>query len=118
MKQIAILGALMILGIASLGRAKAAARSYTGEIMDSDCAKMGNHDAGYKMTSTNSPKDCTIACVKAGSKYVLYNPTTKVTYELDDQQKLEQFAGQKVTVVGALNVSTKTIHVQKIEPVS
>jgi hypothetical protein len=86
--------------------------------MDSACAKMGNHEAGYKMTNTNTPKDCTVACVKGGSKYVLYNPTTKTTYELDDQQKPEQFAGQKVKVVGAINVSTKTIHVQQIEPSS
>ena len=40
---------------------KRADKTYTGEIMDSTCAKMGNHDAGYKLTGTNTPKDCTLA---------------------------------------------------------
>lgn len=117
MKQLVMaLAALMILGTASLAHSKAAARTFTGEIMDSECAKMGNHDAGFKMTNTNTPKDCTLACVKAGSKFVLYNPARKATYQLDDQQKPEEFAGQRVRVVGTYDAATKTIHVEKIEP--
>ena len=106
---------LMIMGTLSFARPKTS-RTFAGEIMDSACAKMGNHDAGYKLTSTNTPKDCTLACVKAGSKFVLYNPTRKTAYQLDDQEKPKDFAGQEVKVVGTYDAATKTIHVEKIEP--
>ena len=104
---------LMIASTVSFG--KKADKTYTGEIMDSTCAKMGNHDAGYKLTGTNTPKDCTLACVKSGAKFVLYDATTKTTYELDDQDMAKDLAGQKVKVEGTLNNSTKTIHAAKIE---
>lgn len=88
--------------------------TYKGQIMDSACAKVGNHDAGYKMTGTHTPKDCTIACVNAGSKFVLYNPARKTAYVLDDQSQAKEFAGQNVKVEGTLDRSTHTIHVDKI----
>lgn len=109
------LAALMMMGTISFASSRAVTHTFRGQIMDSACAKMGNHDAGYKMTNTNTPKDCTLACVKAGSKFVLYNSITKRTYELDNQQKPEEFAGQNVRVVGTYNAKTKTIHVEKIE---
>ena len=40
---------------------------------------------------------------------------TKTTYELDDQDKAKDLAGQKVKVEGTLNHATKTIYVNKIE---
>jgi hypothetical protein len=106
--------ALMMLGTVSFAGPKTR-RTYTGEIMDATCAKMGNHDAGYKLTNTNTAKDCTVACVKGGAKFVLYNGTRKVTYELDDQDKSRDFAGQKVKVIGTYDAADKTIHVEKIE---
>ncbi|HVB99561.1 MAG TPA: hypothetical protein VNJ12_09580 [Candidatus Dormibacteraeota bacterium] len=95
--------------------AVAANRTFTGQIMDSACAKVGNHDAGYKMTGTHTPKDCTLACVKAGAKFVLYNSATKTIYKLDNQIKPRAFAGENVRVIGSYNPATKTIHVVKIE---
>ena len=113
-KLVLTLVALMMLGTVSFARPKPS-KTYTGEIMDATCAKMGNHDAGYKLTNTDTPKDCTQACVKGGAKFVLYNATRKLTYELDDQAKARDFAGQKVKVVGTYDAADKTIHVEKIE---
>ncbi len=90
-------------------------RTFTGRIMDSQCAKMGSHEMGYKMTGTNTPRECTLACVKAGGKFVLYNSATKTIYELDNQVKPRAFAGENVKVIGTYNASSKTIHVEKIE---
>jgi hypothetical protein len=104
---------LMIAATVSFG--KKADKTYAGEIMDSQCSKMGNHDAGYKLTGTNTPKDCALACVKAGGKFILYDATAKTAYELDDQDRAKDLAGQKVKVEGTLNSSTKTIHVDKIQ---
>jgi len=112
MRKLSLLAVMLMLG-ATMSFART--RSFSGEIMDSACAKMGSHDAGYSMTNTKTPKDCTLACVKAGSKFVLYNSAKKITYQLDNQKEPEQFAGEKVQVIGAYNTSTKTIHVEKIE---
>jgi hypothetical protein len=88
----------------TVGFAAQKVMSYTGEIWDSDCAKMGSHpDPDAKM--------CTTDCVKSGAKYVLYNAGAKTIYELDDQKKPSQFAGKKVVVTGTLDAKTKTIHV-------
>jgi uncharacterized protein DUF5818 len=56
-----------------------------------------------------------LACVKAGGKFVLYDATRKATYMLDDQEKPQAFAGQKVKVIGTYDKATKTIHVGSIE---
>jgi len=89
--------------------------TFTGEIMDSACAAMGSHEQMMKSEGSKSAKDCTLECVKKmGSKFVLYNPATKTTYQLDDQTKPEQFAGEKVDVTGTLDSATGTIHVESI----
>ncbi len=95
----------------------AASRTFIGEIMDGPCAKNGSHAAGYKMTGTDTPRECTLACVRAGAKFVLYNPDTKTIYKLDNQTEPRAFAGEIVKVIGTYNPSTKTIHVVKIEAV-
>ena len=57
--------------------------------------------------------DCTNACVSAhDAKYVLYDG--KEVYTLSDQKTPEKFAAQKVTVVGTLDVKTKTIRVDSM----
>lgn len=63
-------------------------------------------------------KACTLGCVKAGAQYVLYDSATKTTYQLDDQKKPEQFAGQEVTVTGNLDPADGTIHVANIKSAS
>ena len=83
MKNLWLIVVLLMVGTTVSFGAKAD-KAFTGEIMDSTCAKMGNHDAGYKLTGTSTAKDCSEACVKSGSKYVLYNASTKTVYELDN----------------------------------
>jgi hypothetical protein len=68
----------------------------------------------FKKEGTNDPKACTLACVKAGSKFVLFN-ADKSFYELSDQKKPATFAGQQVEVTGTLDKATKTIHVTSIK---
>jgi hypothetical protein len=90
-------------------------RSFSGAIMDSQCVSMGGHETMYSDEIKN-PKDCTIQCVKYdGGKYELYNIDTQKEYQLDDQKKAEQFAGEKVTVTGTYDASSETIHITKIE---
>ncbi len=125
MKKLA-LSVVVILAVASLALAGGKlhkgggkAKPFTGEIMDSQCSAMGTHDpGGYKMTNTSTPKDCTLKCVEMGGKFVLQDTAKKITYQLDDQEKPKEFAGQKVKVTGTYDKATKTIHVEKIEAAS
>jgi hypothetical protein len=91
-------------------------QTFTGEIMDSQCSAMGTHEQMIKtFENVTTAKDCTLACVKAGGKFVLFNATTKTTYQLDDQHKTAQFAGASVAVTGTLDDPNKGIHVARIK---
>lgn len=125
MKKIAaILPATLL--VAMMVFAAPRTRTFHGQIMDSQCAMAGSHDMMVKkfMGPNMNPNDpkvramCTKKCVSMGGKYVLYNPATKRTYQLDDQTKPEQFAGEDVTIRGTYDSSTKTIHVASIKAAS
>src|SRR5215813_516006 len=108
------------------GLALAKDQTFAGEIMDSQCAKNASHEMMLKKEGMGDkdPNDpmvkamCTKNCVKMGGKYVLFDAASKTVYELDDQTKPEQFAGQKVKVTGTLDKAAKTIHVTGITPAS
>jgi len=108
------------------GFAAAKDQTFSGEIMDSQCAKNGSHammlkKEGHGEMDPNAPmarKMCTENCVKMGGKYVLYNAAKKTVYEFDDQQKPAEFAGQKVKVTGTYDKTSKTIHVATIQAAS
>jgi hypothetical protein len=87
-------------------------RSFKGEIMDDACASSGGHSAMQAKGESN--EHCTRACIKAGSKYVLYDEPTKTIYKLDNQKRPDAFAGAQVIVTGTLDQATSTIHVVSI----
>ena len=99
-----------LIAIAALSAAPK--QTFTGAITDSMCANADHSQ--MRMGSTDA--ECTDACVSAhGAAYVLYDG--KDAYTLSDQRTPEQFAGQKVTVVGTLDAKTKTIQVDSIAAV-
>ena len=106
------------------GFAAAKDKTFSGEIMDSQCAKNSSHEMMLKKEGMgdkdpNDPmakKMCTENCVKMGGKYVLFDAAHKKVYQLDDQTKPAQFAGTPVKVKGTLDKSTQTIHVSEIQP--
>src|SRR6516162_6741143 len=122
MRKIAV-GAIATAMLFGTGFTLAKDQTYTGEIYDSQCAKNASHAMMLKKEGMGDkdPNDpmvkgmCTKNCVKMGGKYVLFNAAKKTVYELDDQQKPEQFAGQNVKVMGTLDQATQTIHVTSIE---
>jgi hypothetical protein len=106
---------LSIAGCLLLAPGFAAAATFSGEIMDEACAKGGGHASMFKKEGTNDAKACTLACVKGGSKFVLFNDSTKKYYMLDNQTKPKEFAGQKVQVTGTLDKASNTIHLTDIK---
>ena len=100
---------LLTLGLLLAVSAAPAKQTFTGVVTDDMCAK-GDH-SGMRMGPNDA--ECTKACVALhGAAYVLYNG--KSTYILSDQKLPEKFAGQKVTVTGALDAKTNTIRVESI----
>jgi hypothetical protein len=107
MRKLVNLGLALIMS-AGLGLAapKAAAKGeiFVGSISDKMC--------GAKHMMGESARDCTLECVKAGSKFILVDEKGKI-YDLSDQKKPEKFAGEKVKVTGTLKGDT--IEVSSIE---
>jgi hypothetical protein len=101
------LGLLLGGSLSFAGPVVAGRKAFVGNISDSMC--------GLKhVMPGKSDKECTLECVRAGSKYVLADPASGKVYQLSDQKKPEEFAGQKVKVIGILNGDT--ISVTAIEP--
>jgi hypothetical protein len=55
--------------------------------------------------------------IRLGSKYVL-KTADKQTYELDDQDKVREYDGKQVKIVGSLDRTTNMIHITSIELIS
>lgn len=86
--------------------------TFTGVITDDMCP-LGDHS---RMQMGPTDAECTRACITShGAVYVLYDGTS--AYVLSDQKRPEQFAAQKVRVVGTLDAKTKTIRVESIAAV-
>jgi type 1 fimbria pilin len=109
MKKITFLCVALLLGgsLSFAATVKAGTKTFVGNISDSMC--------GLKhMMPGKSDKECTLECVKAGSKYVLADLAGGKVYQLSDQKKPEEFAGQKVKITGSLKGDT--INLTSIEP--
>ena len=103
-----LLFALSLTGSLSVAAAQKA-QTFTGVIIDDQCAGAGH----ITMRMDPSDAECTKLCVMAhGSTYVLLDGKTE--YRLSDQVTPETFAAARVRVVGTLDAKTKTIQVQSI----
>ncbi len=104
MRIVTYLGVALLLGVnlSCAAPAKTGAKSFVGNISDAMC--------GLKhMMPGKDDKECTLECVKAGSKYVLADVANGKVYQLSDQKKPEEFAGQKVKVTGTLKGDTISV---------
>ena len=81
-------------------------QTFVGNISDAMCGLKHGMEG-------KSDAECTLGCVKMGSKFVLADTAVQKVYQLSDQKKPEAFAGKKVKVTGTLN--GETIEVSSIE---
>lgn len=95
-------------------------KTLRGEIADSQCAlNVHSLTQSHKEMIAMKPEiktdaECARFCVKErGGKFMLQ--TKDKVYKLDAQVLAEEWAGQKVKVVGTLDPKTNTITVEKIE---
>jgi hypothetical protein len=101
----AILGMLMLLGLATLpAQAAGKSQTLTGQVSDAMC--------GAKHEMAGGAAACTRVCVKHGSKYALVVRDTVYTLDTTDQatlDKLNDLAGAKAKVTGDVDGPVVTV---------
>jgi hypothetical protein len=114
MKKSYVAGCAVLLTLLVSSFAAAQTQSITGKVTASQIASTGSIGVWEKHLNCHGEADCARTLVRAGGKYVLM--TSKGTYELNDQAKAAQFAGQGVTVAGNFDSAKKTVAVADMEP--
>lgn len=98
----------LLLGLTAF--ASAADQTWTGKISDSMCgashAKMiAAHGGASKMTD----RDCTLACTKAGGKYVFVTGGKVYNIANQDDKDLQTHAGHTVRLTGDMKGDSITV---------
>lgn len=81
-------------------------RAYYGDISDSNCG------AHHKMPA--KPRQCTLACVRHGAKYVFVTRGKVLMIENQKLPALEKFAGEHVRIMGTRTPDGKGITIAAI----
>jgi hypothetical protein len=86
----------------------ALAATWTGQIADSACG-MSHAKMLAEHKDLKTDKDCTLACIKAGSKYVFVSDGK--AYNISNQKlaALKTNAGETVAVTGTMKGDTITV---------
>ncbi len=92
-------------------------RTFTGEIMDKQCAEMASHDNMMKTEGAKNAKECTLACVKNGGSFALLDTQTKKVYPIDDEKRVREYAGQRVQISGKYDQDADVLHIDTIASV-
>jgi hypothetical protein len=108
MKTLA-LAAVAVLVISALPRA--AEQTWTGHISDSACGK--KHEEAAEGNGVMPDRECTQACVRGGSKYVLVVDGKVLQIANQDNKDLATHAGHTVRMTGELKGNAITV--SKIE---
>jgi hypothetical protein len=101
------LGLALLAGAASLG----AQQTWTGKIGDSACGV--KHEEAVENEGVMADRDCTEACVRGGSKYILVVDGKVLKIANQDNKDLAVHAGHAVKLTGELKGNEITV--SKIE---
>ena len=86
--------------------ASAANQTLTGKISDSMC---GASHAKMAPAHGGTDRSCTLACIKAGGKYVFVSGGKVYNIDNQDFADLEKHAGHRVRLTGDVNGDTVTV---------
>jgi len=85
----------------------AAEQTWTGQISDSACG--AKHEEAVENEGVMADRECTVACVRGGSKYVLVVDGKVLQIANQDNKDLATHAGHKVKMTGELKGSSITV---------
>ena len=111
--------ALVVLFAVALSGAGSAPKVFSGEISDSQCAlnvhslSRSHEEMIKRKTLGTDPASCARACVRRGGEWVLRSGND--VYRLQNQEGVDEYAGQQVRVSGGLDSTTNTIDNERIE---
>ena len=116
MKTLCLLAATFLLTATTIlltaARPFAAEQTWSGQISDSLCG--AKHEEAAEGQGKMPDRDCTLACVEGGSKFVLVVDEGKMIQIVNqDDKDLVTHAGHKVKITGELQ--GQSIVVSKIE---
>ncbi|MBI3490355.1 MAG: hypothetical protein HY047_00910 [Acidobacteria bacterium] len=104
MKRLTVLTAsLLLFGPASF----AAEQTFAGQISDSACNS--KHESGAENVPTPPDHDCTLDCVRGGSKFVLVSNGKVYQIANQDLADLKTHAGHNVKMTGDLKGDAITV---------
>ena len=109
MKTSALLLSAILLGVPAFPFA--AEQTWTGKISDSACG--AKHEEAAEGQGVMADRDCTQACIRGGSKYVLVVDGKVFQIANQDNKDLAAHAGHLVKVTGEMRGSAITV--SKIE---
>ena len=86
---------------------RAAEQTWTGKISDSACG--AKHEEAAENTGVMPDRECTQACVRGGSKYVLVVDGKVLQIANQDNKDLATHAGHAVKLTGELKGNAITV---------
>jgi hypothetical protein len=102
---LAVIATATLMAATLMGQAKGKTVTMTGTVNDFMCGTK------HTMMPGTPDKECTLTCIKMGSKYGLV--VADKVYQLDGKEaELEKFAGGKAKITGTLDGDT--IHVTAV----
>jgi hypothetical protein len=111
MRKVSALFLIVVLAGAMAGIA--AEKTMTGRISDSMCgASHKSMEHGKKKVDA---RECTLACIKGGAKYVFVSGTKVYEVSNQDLAALKDHAGHTVKLTGEWSADGKSVKVSKIE---
>lgn len=90
---------VVAISLASLAP-RAAEQTWTGQISDSLCG--AKHEEAAEGQGKMPDRDCTLACVRGGSKFVLMSDGKMYQIANQDVADLKTHAGHKVKITGEM----------------
>lgn len=112
MKTLWIMTLAVALLFLSVPNAGARAASVSGRGLAAAPATQSN--SAVRM-ATSRVQTFTGTVAKSGDLYILRDDSTNTSFRLDDQESARKYDGKRVKVIGTLDLSTRTIHVEAIE---
>jgi hypothetical protein len=107
----AVLVTGLVGNIRTLAAAEQSGEGWTGQISDSICG--AKHEEAAEGQGKMADRDCTLSCVRGGSKYVLVSEGKVLQISNQDFKDLQTHAGHNVKMTGEMKGSS--ILVSKIE---
>ena len=75
---------------------------------------MHPHNNMMKAEGASNAKHCALKCVKNGDSFALFDSASNNVYRIEDNKKVQQFAGEHVEVIGSYDKNSEVLTTKSI----